>query len=48
MILLDTDHLNALKYPTSPRYVTLTTKLFINQELSQGTVIKASLYGIKA
>jgi tRNA(fMet)-specific endonuclease VapC len=32
VIILDTDHLNALKYPNSPRYATLTTKLNISPD----------------
>ena len=39
MILLDTDHLSVLKYPTNPRYQTLSTRLEASADPHIGTTI---------
>src|SRR5580700_3901192 len=39
MILLDTDHLSLLKYPTNPRCAALTARLVASQDQEIGTTI---------
>jgi hypothetical protein len=42
MILLDTDHLSLLKYPTNPRCAALTKRLEASPDQQIGTTIIAS------
>jgi tRNA(fMet)-specific endonuclease VapC len=39
MILLDTDHLTALKYPDHERYATLTSRLEVSPDQDIGTTV---------
>ena len=38
-MLLDTDHLNGLKYPDSPQYVTLTTRIRASADQDFATTV---------
>ena len=39
MILLDTDHVNVLKYPEHPRFASLTTQLNISDDPDIATTV---------
>lgn len=39
MILLDTDHVNVLKYPDRPPFVTLTTRLNASADQDVATTV---------
>ena len=39
MILLDTDHVNVLKYPEHPRFVSLTTQLNTSADQDIATTV---------